>query len=171
MSELVRYEGGGVEAKGDGVLRAVDPASRGLLVSVRPATQDDFANIDALQKAESDGLGFQFEQAIRRRIEQGNVLVAEAARGSDGAMSDEATEGADASGGGCAAGPSSLRASVASSLPQFAGYCLGVDRYQKRSELDIIYQLGLVPAYRRSLVAATLLQAQFDKSADGTKLY
>ena len=160
MSELVRYEGGGVEASGG--LRAVDPAARGLAVAVRPATQDDFANIDALQKAESDGLGFQFEQAIRRRIEQGNVLVAEAARGS----------GNRGQGSGKASDVEpDPRSPIPDPSPVFAGYCLGVDRYQKRSELGIIYQLGVVAEFRRSLVAATLLQAQFDKSAYGTKLY
>ncbi|MEM6457917.1 MAG: hypothetical protein AAF710_00835 [Planctomycetota bacterium] len=46
-----------------------------------------------------------------------------------------------------------------------------MDRYQKRSELGIIYQIGVLPKFRRSLVAATLLQAQLDKSAYGTKLY
>jgi hypothetical protein len=132
MSELVRYEPADLSSGGG--LRKVEPRLPGLDVSVRPATQDDFADIDALQKSESDGLGFQFEQAIRKRIEQGNLIVAEV----DG---------------------------------EFAGYCLGVDRYQKRSELGIIYQIGVARKFRRSLVAATLLQAQFDKSAYGTKLY
>jgi len=126
MSELMKYQA----PRSDG-LRALRPR---VDVAVRLATQDDFANIDALQKQESDGVGFQFEQAIRKRIEQGNVILAQ-------------VNGV------------------------FAGYCLGVDRYQKRSELGIIYQIAVVRKYRRSLVAATLLQAQFDKSAYGTRLY
>lgn len=134
MCEVVRYEG---EADPRG-LRTVEPKLPG--VEVRLATQEDFAWIDALQKSESDGLGFQFESALRKRIEQGNILAAE--------VVDTQTGQAEP-----------------------AGYCLGVDRYQKRGDLGIIYQIGVVKQYRRSLVAATLLQAQFDKSAYGTKLY
>ena len=51
------------------------------------------------------------------------------------------------------------------------GYCMGLDRYQKRSELGVIYQMAVLPKYRRMNVAAMMLQAQFDKSAYGTRLY
>lgn len=120
---------------------ALNPLKPRLDISVRLATQDDFPFIDALQKAESDGLGFQYEQALRKRIDQHNILIAEApAPGSDNRR-----------------------------IP--TGYCFGVDRYQKRSELGIIYQIGVLPEFRRSLVAATLLQARFATSAYGTKLY
>lgn len=44
--------------------------------SIRLATMDDFEWIDAMQKAESDKLGFLMKMAIEKRIEQGNVLVA-----------------------------------------------------------------------------------------------
>lgn len=126
MSDITTYEANG--------LQPIDPAGRGLELSIRFATQEDFACIDVLQKSENDKLGFMPESAIRKRIEQHNVLVAE-------------TTG------------------------NIAGYCLGVDRYQKRSELGIIYQMAVAPEYRRCNVAAALLQAQFDKSAYGTKLY
>ncbi|MEM6393821.1 MAG: hypothetical protein AAF797_13690, partial [Planctomycetota bacterium] len=122
-----------------GASSGVLPLRPTLDITTRFATQDDFPFIDALQKAESDGLGFQYEQALRKRIDQHNILIADAL-GSD-----------------------NRRIS--------AGYCLGVDRYQKRSELGIIYQIGVLPDFRRSLVAATLLQARFATSAYGTKLY
>lgn len=43
---------------------------------IRLATMDDFGWIDAMQKAESDKLGFLMKMAIEKRIEQSNVLVA-----------------------------------------------------------------------------------------------
>lgn len=52
-----------------------------------------------------------------------------------------------------------------------AGYCMGVDRYMQQGHVGIIYQMCVDPAYRRSLVAASLLQARFDTSAYGTTLY
>lgn len=45
--------------------------------SIRVASQTDFDWIDARQKAESDKLGFLPAVAIQKRIDQGNVLVAE----------------------------------------------------------------------------------------------
>lgn len=130
MSDVVRFE----EAPFNGELLKVDPQARGVDIDVRPAVQEDFAFIDALQKQESDKVGFMYEQAIRKRIEQGNIIIAEH-----------------------------------DAIP--VGYCLGVDRYQKRSELGIIYQMAVLPEYRRCNVAAVLLQAQFDKSAYGCRLY
>lgn len=138
MSELVRYQPDAETQNDPQALRPVEPKLPG--VEVRLATQADFAWIDVIQKSESDGLGFQFEQALRKRIEQGNILAAE--------VVDPQTGQAEP-----------------------AGYCLGVDRYQKRGDLGIIYQIGVVQKFRRRLVAATLLQAQFDKSAYGTRLY
>ena len=52
-----------------------------------------------------------------------------------------------------------------------AGYLIGNDRYRHRDELGVIFQMCVVPAYRRSLVAANLLKAQFERSAYGCKLY
>ncbi|MEM6769646.1 MAG: hypothetical protein AAF597_03585 [Bacteroidota bacterium] len=158
MSELVKVQ----PSPDANDLRQVEPRIPGAEVSVRLATQDDFANIDALQKSESDGLGFQFEAAIRKRIEQGDVIVAEATERS-GNRNQASVKPSDAE--------PDPRSPIPGPSPAFAGYCLGVDRYQKRSELGIIYQIGVAREYRRSLVAATLLQAQFDKSAYGTKLY
>ncbi|MEM1445095.1 MAG: hypothetical protein AAGF84_03510 [Planctomycetota bacterium] len=68
MSELIPFASPEV--------RGVEPR---VPMSVRPARQDDFAWIDAMQKAESSRLGFLPEAAIRKRIEQGNLLIAEQA--------------------------------------------------------------------------------------------
>jgi len=51
------------------------------------------------------------------------------------------------------------------------GYCIGVDRYFKRDDVGIIYQMNVKPGRQRSLVGAMLLKAQFERSAYGCKLY
>jgi len=51
------------------------------------------------------------------------------------------------------------------------GYLIGQDQYFKRDEVGIIYQINVLPEYRKSLVAAHLLKAQFDRSAYGCRLY
>ncbi|MEM6393882.1 MAG: GNAT family N-acetyltransferase [Planctomycetota bacterium] len=122
-------------------LLPVRPETRGLDVTVRravPACDQDFKFVDRLQKAESDKVGFMWEKALRKRIDDGDLFIAEVAE--DGKL---------------------FR----------GGYCLGVDRYMKQDHVGIIYQMAVLPEYRRSLVAASLLQARFDHSAYGTKLY
>ena len=51
------------------------------------------------------------------------------------------------------------------------GYVISRDRYLKRDELGVVYQLCVVPGVRRGLVGATLLKAVFDRSAYGCRLY
>src|SRR5690349_22982407 len=51
------------------------------------------------------------------------------------------------------------------------GYCIGHDQYFKRDDVGIIYQLNVAPGDQRKLVGATLLKAQFDRSAYGCRLY
>ncbi|MBB6429738.1 GNAT family N-acetyltransferase [Algisphaera agarilytica] len=161
MSEVIRIE----QASGlGGGLRAVEPR---LDIRIRRAVQDDFAFIDALQKADSDKVGFQYEQAIRKRIEQGNVLVAVAT--STVNSSQSSVNKGEGTGNEDSTVHSSLFTDHSDGNP--VGYCLGVDRYMKQDHVGIIYQMCVAPAYRRSLVAAALLQAQFDQSAYGTKLY
>ena len=52
-----------------------------------------------------------------------------------------------------------------------AGYLIGCDRYFKRDDVGVVYQINVVPELRRSLVAAALLRAQFERSAYGCRLY
>jgi hypothetical protein len=54
---------------------------------------------------------------------------------------------------------------------QSVGYCIGNDQYFKHDDIGIIYQLNVVPGKQRGLIGATLLKAQFEKSAYGCKLY
>ena len=51
------------------------------------------------------------------------------------------------------------------------GYLIGCDRYKSQDHVGIIYQVAVEAAWRRSLVAAMLVQAKFDRSAYGTRLY
>ncbi|MFT3785027.1 MAG: GNAT family N-acetyltransferase [Tepidisphaeraceae bacterium] len=51
------------------------------------------------------------------------------------------------------------------------GYCIGNDQYFKRDDVGIIYQMNVAPGRQRGLVGATLLKAQFERSAYGCKLY
>jgi hypothetical protein len=46
-----------------------------------------------------------------------------------------------------------------------------VDRYFKRDDVGIIYQMNVKPGRQRSLVGAMLLKEQFERSAYGCKLY
>src|SRR4029079_17216352 len=56
-------------------------------------------------------------------------------------------------------------------LPIQLGYLIGSDQYFSRDDVGIIYQINVAESHRRSLVAATLLKAQFDRSAYGCRLY
>lgn len=138
-------------------------------VRVRLATQNDFAFIDALQKQHSKQVGFLWEAAIRKRIEEGNVLVAEATSGQWPVSSGQEEKGADAADGTSPTGHRAL--GTGHSAAELLGYVIGTDRYLKRDELGIIYQLAVVPGSRRKLVAAHLLKAKFEDSAYGCRLY
>ena len=51
------------------------------------------------------------------------------------------------------------------------GYIISKDRYLKRDELGVVYQLNVVPEARRMLVGAALLKEAFERSAYGCRLY
>ncbi len=51
------------------------------------------------------------------------------------------------------------------------GYCIGNDQYFKRDDVGIIYQMNVLPGKQRGLIGASLLKAQFERSAYGCKLY
>ena len=51
------------------------------------------------------------------------------------------------------------------------GYVISRDRYLKRDELGVVYQLNVDPSAQRSFVGAALLGAAFERSAYGCKLY
>src|SRR5689334_12951022 len=51
------------------------------------------------------------------------------------------------------------------------GYCIARDRYFKRDDCGIIYQLNIRQEHRRGLAGATLIKAVFDRAAYGCKLF
>ncbi len=132
--------------------------------SIRPATSDDLPWIDALQKRHSKQLGFLPRMALEGKLKKGEILVAEG----DVGISDS----------GLGVGPEqigsrALNPNAKLPIPNFSplGYLIAADRYFKRDEVGYVTQLCVVPEARRSLVAGALLQAQFERSAYGCKLY
>jgi ribosomal protein S18 acetylase RimI-like enzyme len=61
--------------------------------------------------------------------------------------------------------------SIAESNGTPVGYCISRDRYLKRDELGVIYQLCVVPGDQRKLVGASLIREVFARSAYGCRLY
>ncbi len=57
------------------------------------------------------------------------------------------------------------------SLPKPLGYVISKDRYLKRDELGVIYQLCVAPDHQRGLIGASLIKAVFERSAYGCRLY
>ncbi len=51
------------------------------------------------------------------------------------------------------------------------GYIIANDQYFKRDDVGIIYQMNVAPGKQRGFVGASLLKAQFERSAYGCKLY
>ena len=51
------------------------------------------------------------------------------------------------------------------------GYCMSQDRYFKRDDVGIVYQMNVLPTAQRKLVGAMLLKAVFDRAAYGCKLF
>ena len=60
---------------------------------------------------------------------------------------------------------------VAESFGKPVGYCISRDRYLKRDELGVIYQLCVVPGSQRGLIGASLVREAFARSAYGCRLY
>ncbi len=97
-----------------------------------------------------------FTKQLEGHLERGHVLIAEAAGG-----------------GGDGGGGSSARGLVGHTGPEPAriGYCIGVDKYFKREDVGIVYQMNIMPGRQRGLVGATLLQALFARWPYGVRLY
>lgn len=55
--------------------------------------------------------------------------------------------------------------------PDPLGYCISSDRYFKRDDCGIVYQLNVAPSEQRGLIGATLIKAVFDRAPYGCKLF
>ncbi len=138
--------------------RAIVPAAP---VTVRVATMADMPAIDALQKKNSRALGFFPRQQMEEYIKNGWVLVAEE-RGSGLVV--------------CGSGDDESNASSTNHEPRITshvpiGYVASRDRYQKRDEVGVIYQMCVAPEARRMQVAATLMREVFARAAYGCRLF
>src|SRR5581483_5061686 len=128
----------------------------------------DVPFMDALQKKHSKMVGFMPTAQFEGNIKAGRVLIAEEV--SEDVMSEnvksENVRSEDVKREGVT-GAESSRVFTSSRVQQRTpvGYILGVDRYFKRDDVGIIYQLNVVPGKQRGLVGAALLKAQFEKSA------
>ncbi|MBC7785572.1 MAG: GNAT family N-acetyltransferase, partial [Burkholderiales bacterium] len=60
---------------------------------------------------------------------------------------------------------------VAEANDERLGYCIGNDRYFKRDDVGIIYQMNVVPDRQRGFIGASLLKAMFDRAAYGCRLF
>lgn len=118
--------------------RGLLPVRPRVEVLVRLAVDADFAFIDALQKAESDKVGFMYEQAIRKRMADGDLLISEVV-------------------------------DAESQQTEAVGYCMGLDKYQKRGDLGIIYQMAVLKStvgrwWRRRCCKPSLISRRMGRS-------
>jgi hypothetical protein len=124
-------------------------------ITTRVATMADLPFMDALQKKHSKQLGYFPTKQFQSYIEGGHVLIAQEVTGYSLLVTGEE--------------------SVASNKEQVTsntlGYIISKDRYLKRDELGVIYQLCVVPGSERKLVGASLIKAVFERSAYGCRLY
>jgi hypothetical protein len=134
-------------------------------VTIRPGVLSDVPFLDSLQKIHTKQVGWMPTKQFEGKIAAGHVLVAEAMESKDegGRMKDE-------NGGVDASSPFSSFSPHPSSLSS-VGYLIGNDQYFKRDDVGIIYQMNVLPGKQRGLIGASLLKAQFERSAYGCKLY
>src|SRR5688500_9890072 len=132
-------------------------------ITIRPGTAADIPFIDALQKKHSKMVGFMPRAELEGKIAAGHVLIAEGVQEKDGLGLGLRL------GLGEALSPNPNLHPNLNLIP--LGYCIGNDRYFKRDELGVIYQLNVVPTAQRKLIGATLIKAMFERAAYGCKLF
>lgn len=128
-------------------------------ITIRPGTMEDISFLDSLQKMHTKQVGFMPTAQFEGKIKLGHVLIAEEGLTTD--YTDDTDKRLD------------LNSSVKSvkSVVQPLGYCIGNDQYFKRDDVGIIYQMNVLPGHQRGLIGASLLKAQFERSAYGCRLY
>lgn len=110
-------------------------------ISIRAATMADLPWMDQLQKKFGRALGYFPTKQFEGYIEMGAVLVARASRPCMG------------------------------ETPMPLGYIISRDRYLKRDELGVVYQLCVAPGFQRGLIGATLVREVFQRAAYGCRLF
>jgi hypothetical protein len=139
-------------------MSAIVPVAR-TPITIRLATMSDYAFIDRLALMHSKALGFMPKAQLEGKIAAGHVLIAEErGRAGEGAAGREEQI------------PSPTHPLTPSpTLP--LGYCMSQDRYFKRDDVGIVYQMNVAPGAQRKLVAATLLKAVFERAPYGCRLF
>jgi hypothetical protein len=134
-------------------------------VSIRPAAMSDLAFIDSLQKLHAKQVGWMPTKALEQKIGAGEVLIAEMRNDECGMRNEDRA--------GIAAPPASSSFSIQHSAFSISpvGYLIAADRYMKREDCGIIYQMNVVPAHQRGLIGATLVRAMFERAAYGCRLF
>lgn len=134
-----------------------------LSITIRAGVMADLPFMDELQKMHTKQVGWMPTKQLEGKIRANHVLIAEVAR-------DEETERRRDEVGGdrVHSVSSSLGLSVSSAR---LGYLIATDQYFKRDDVGIIYQINVAPVAQRGLIGASLLKAQFERSAYGCKLY
>ena len=149
------------------------PTSR-VPIAVRPGTADDLPFIDALQKRHAAAVGWMPTATLAVKVRLGQVWVAEEVRGE--MRNDECGMRNDEPAGTQPPAPHSPppfsipRSAFRISSPPL-GYVIASDRYFKRDDVGVVYQMNVAPGAQRGLVGATLLKAAFDRAAYGCKLF
>src|SRR3954452_23913937 len=144
-------------------------------VTVRVATPADLPFIDSLQKRHAKQVGWMPTKSLEQKVAAGEVLIAEDVTGQSSLVTCGRTPERE--------GPASDNGQVTSDLPPSdkgqvtsdpdvrVGYVIATDRYMKREDCGIIYQMNVTPTHQRGLIGASLLKAQFERSAYGCRLY
>jgi hypothetical protein len=127
-------------------------------IAVRVGTMNDIPFMDALQKRNSKALGYFPTKQFEEYVEMGAVLIAEEVTGDSLLVTGEAS-----------GATTNNQQQVASNTP--LGYIIYRDRYLKRDELGVIFQLCVVQGEQRKLVGATLVREALERSAYGCRLY
>lgn len=130
-------------------------------IVIRSGTMDDLPFLDSLQKLHTKQVGWMPTAQFEGKIKLGHVLIAESAECSVLSAEPGPTQN------------SALRGNPGERVQHCApvGYCIGNDQYFKRDDVGIIYQMNVVPTKQRGLIGASLLKAQFERSAYGCRLY
>ena len=119
-------------------------------VTIRAAVAGDLGFIDRLQKMHTHAVGWMPTQQLEGSIQQGRILVAWASRPPL---------------------PCSDTGETPVPREEPVGYLMGADRYFKRDDVGIIYQMNVLPGKQRGYVGAALLKEQFERSAYGCRLF
>lgn len=148
---------------------------------IRPATVADIPWIDGLQKQSTRSLGFWSFEMLKGYLEKGNVWVAVAAEQGSGqgpVASDQTEPTSDERVAVPDTGHSSPATGHSDPAQRRLGYCIAADKYFKREDTGIIYQMNIAPAPgsgngpggRRKYIASNFLQRVWDTWPWGVKL-